>query len=190
MRAPLRRFLFCACAVPILGPAVHAGTDLFKAFACEARLSYLAPAGNLADALRPAPGAGLRVATPYYGRSDAFLFLDIAGTEARSGSIPVRFGAVGLGLEWTGLPAYLPRPGAGAAMYEARIRAEDDPDGRFPFLHGGEAEFGSFASLRWERPLGRSALLSASARWDVIFTLPEYSQFFSASVGAGWQWTR
>jgi hypothetical protein len=73
-------------------------------------------------------------------------------------------------------------------MYEARIRTEDDPDRRYPFLHGGEAEFGVFAGLRWETRWGRSAFLSASARWDAVFTRPAASHIVSAALGAGWRW--
>jgi hypothetical protein len=172
----------------VLSAAARGETDLFKSFAYEAHAAYFVPAGNLDGALAPAPGAGLRVATPYYGSTSAFLFLDITRFRTRDAQIPVLFGAGGLGLEWEGLPVYLPRPGAGAAMYEARIAAEDDPGHRYPFLQGGEAEFGVFAGLRWETPLLRSAFLSASARWDGVFTLPETTHIVSAAVGAGWRW--
>jgi hypothetical protein len=165
-----------------------AHSALFTAFSLEARSDYVVPMGNLRSVLDPGAGMGLRLSSPYYRSLDAFVFLDVARLAARDGTLPVLFGGGGPGLEWAGLPAWLPRPGGGAALYLARIGADDDPENRYEFLHGGESEFGIFASLRWEVSLGRRLALSAGARWDEILTSPESSRMFAASLGIGWRW--
>lgn len=170
----------------LLAAASHAGSELFRSLSVEAAGGVMLAQGNLDGVLEPAPSGELRLGTGYYGDFSAHAFLAYSPTRARG--MDVAFQAVGVGLDWGGLPAWWPRPLGGVAMYVARIGAEDDPDDRYPLLHGGESEFGSYAGLRWEWILGKSWQVSASGRWDAIFTRPAYSHLVSLQCGAGWRW--
>lgn len=186
-RAAARHFRRITAALG-LAVAAHAHSSLFESAALSAQAGYVMPRGDLRGVLRPAPSLGLRFATSYYGAAEAFAFAEGAWMETRKDAVPVLFAAAGLGLEWAGGPAWLPRPGAGVAMYEARIEAEDDPGDRFPLLHGGESEFGCFPSLRWQASLRERFILWAGGRWDIVFTSRRYSHAASLGMGAGWRW--
>jgi hypothetical protein len=188
LRPAHRLFRVLAAAVLGIAATARAHSSLFGTGTLSAQAGFTMPRGNLDGVLRPAPAFGLRFATSYYAAAEAFAFAEGAWLEARRGAVPVLFAAFGVGLEWAGLPAWLPRPGAGAAMYEARIEAEDDPGNRFPLLHGGESEFGCFPSLRWQMALGERFILWGGGRWDLIFTSPRYTHAAELGLGAGWRW--
>jgi hypothetical protein len=173
------------CATLLAAPA-SGRSELFRSLSFEASGGIMLPQGNLDEVLEPAPSGTARVSTTYYHAFHAHAFLAYAAVEAAGMSLS--FQAVGLGLEWAGLPAWLPRPLAGVAMYAARLPISEDPENRFPLLHGGESEFGAYPGLRWEWAVGGAWSLSASARWDVIFTHPEPSHLLSLQWGAGWKW--
>lgn len=180
------RVLALTAAVCMAPVPARAASELFRSVDVEAAAGMTLAQGNLDGVLDAGPAAGLRFSTSYYRAWRAHAFVHYSATRAEGMDVSLQ--AFGMGLEWGGLPAWLPRPLAGVAMYAARLPEEEDPADRYVLLHGGESEFGAYPGLRWQWGFGAGWLVSATARYDVIFTKPEPSRLLTLQCGAGWGW--
>lgn len=172
------------------GPAASGGREegarLFETLELSLESGILLPLGDLADILDPAPLAGFRLATSYYGDWRATASLAGAHLDGPGSPAAVGFAAAAAGLEWKGGPAWAPAAGTGLGLYYARATGVDRNHGEYLFLEDGESEFGMQASLRWGRSLGGSVGVETGLRWDLMLTAPEYSHMASWQVGVRW----
>lgn len=168
--------------------SLRAQADILHDPEVEASLGWLAPAGNLAGKLDPAPQAGLRLTTSYFGNWRAhgqFRFCRLDGNDVLAS---VYLAQAGTGLQWQS-PAspWLPALGMGLGLYYVRIDAKKPWVDRFLFLEEGESEFGFYPFLAWSRRLSKSWRLQWGCQWDVVWSEPEYEHLPSFHLGLGWR---
>lgn len=163
-----------------------AGARLFLTWDLEADAGVLFPAGRLAEVLDPAPSLGIRLVSSYYGPWRAWASLDLARLDGAASPAAVGMATGAAGLLWKPASAWIPSPGFGLAYHYVRALEKDDPADEYLFLEDGESEFGSRAALRWSVPFGKRVALLAGARWDMMFTAPDYGHAFAIHLGAAW----
>lgn|GEM_PF-3137794 len=167
----------------------RAQADILQSPGLEASLGWMAPRGTLSGALDPAPQAGFRLTTSYYGDWRAhgqFRFGRLDGSETLASAYLAQAGA---GLQWQS-PAswWWPALGAGLGLYYVRVDEKKPPDGPYLFLEDGESEFGFYPFAAWRRPLAGSLYAHWGMQWDVIWSEPDTGHLLSFHAGLGWQW--
>lgn len=167
-------------------PRAATGARLFETWDLGVDAGVLVPAGPLARVLDPAPQLGFRLLSSYYGPWRAWASIDLARLDGAASPVAVGMATGTAGLAWQPPSAWIPSPGIGLAYHYARALGKADGADEYLFLEDGESEFGSRTSLRWGFPLGKRLALSAGARWEAMFTAPEYGHAFAIHLGAAW----
>lgn len=162
------------------------GARLFETWEAALEGGVLAPVGDLAEVLDPAPLLGLRATTSYYRAWRAVATLSGALLDGPDSPVPVAWIAGAAGLEWRPPRPWIPSPGAALSLYYVRATEDRGPGEEYLFLDDGESEFGIQSGLRWRLPLSRKLGIEAGIRWDLMFTRPSLSHAASASAGAAW----
>lgn len=162
------------------------GARLFETWEIGLDAGILFPAGGLADVLDPAPVLGFRLLSSYYGPWRAWASIDMARLDGDASPASVGMASGASGLAWQPSQPWIPSPGIGLAYHYVRALRKRAAADEYLFLEDGESEFGMRAALRWSLPALRSLSLSAGARWEAMFTAPEYGHAFAIHLGAAW----
>lgn len=181
LRAPALAALLIAALLP--GSATPA--RLFEWWEFAGGGGVLLPLGDLAEVLDPAPLAGFRAATSYYGSWRAFGTLSAARLDGARSPAAVGLASAAAGLEWRPPVPWAPAAGGGLGLHYVRA-LESIPGETYYFLSDGETEFGLRSHLRWGFAMSASLALEAGASWDLLFTGPEYSHLASFQAGIAW----
>jgi hypothetical protein len=168
-----------------LPPSAPAGARLFQSWEFAGSGGVLLPLGGLADVLDPAPLAGFRAVTSYYGSWRAFGTFSAARLDGPRSPAAVGLASLAAGLEWRPSSAWAPAAGGGLGLHYVRA-LESIPGETYYFLSDGETEFGLRGHLRWGLAMSSSLALEAGASWDLLFTGPEYSHLAAFLVGIAW----
>lgn len=168
------------------GPRAQA--DILHDPELVASLGLLMPAGSLAGKLDPAPQAGLRLTTSYFGNWRAhgqFRFCRLDGSDVLASAFLAQ---AGTGLQWQSpVSPWLPALGMGLGLYYVRIDEKKPGVDHYLFLEEGESEFGFYPFLAWSRRLSHSWHLHWGFHWDVIWSEPESGHLPSLHAGLGWR---
>lgn len=167
-------------------PKRNPGARLFQSWELAGEGGIYMPMGRLGDIIDPAPVAGLRMATSYYG--DWRAVAGISGGVLAGPGTDVALAVAAAGLEWRTGPSWLPKPGLGISLTYVRSTGEKEEEVEYLFMDDGESEFGIQSSLQWIIPAGPSLRIRAGGRYDMTFTEPVYSHALSFAAGAGWAW--
>lgn len=180
--------MFAAALLLAGAPRAGAGTGarLFETWEAAVEGGLLAPVGDLAEVLDPAPLLGLRLTTSYFRAWRASATLSGSLLDGPESPVPVAWIAGAAGLEWQSPRPWIPAPGAALALYYVRATEDGGPGEGYLFLEDGESEFGFQAGLRWRLPASRRLGIEAGIRWDLMFTRPSLSHAASAAIGAAW----
>lgn len=158
----------------------------FKAWETALETGILLPQGDLADVLAPAPLAGARLSTSYYGRWRAVGALSYTRLDGPDSPASVDYVAAAAGLAWRAPRPWIPGVESALVLHYVRAAEVDPSHQGYLFLEDGESEFGTRAGLLWEAPFGASLRCMAGARWDLLFTGPEYSHLATLLLGVAW----
>lgn len=195
LRATALAALLVAAVLPASAPAAEeagaippsgsAGARLFQSWEIAGSGGVLLPIGDLADILDPAPLAGFRAVTSYYGSWRAFGTFSAARLDGPRSPAAVGLASLAAGLEWRPRSAWAPAAGGGLGLHYVRA-LESLPRETYYFLSDGETEFGLRSHLRWGFSMSSSLALEAGASWDLLFTGPDYSNLAAFQVGIAW----
>jgi hypothetical protein len=167
------------------GPAAG-GARLFEWWEFAGSGGVLFPLGETAEFLDPAPLAGFRAVTSYYGSWRAYGAISAARLDGSRSPAAVGYASAAAGLEWRPSMPWAPAAGGGLGLHYVRA-LEAIPGETYYFLSDGETEFGLRGHIRWGLPVSSSLDLEAGASWDLLFTGPEYSHLASIRLGIAWK---
>lgn len=164
------------------------GARMFETLELAGEAGIFFPLGRLRDVLDPAPMAGLRATTSYYGNWRATAGLSAVLLEGPGSPASVALALAAAGLEWRGGPVWIPKPALALGLAYVRTVEKAEENGDYLFMDDGESEFGIQSSLLWMVPFGSGFQARAGARWDMMFTSPVYSHAASILAGTSWTW--